>query len=1361
MPATEQVWRNLKTMHVVFAWSCLAMLAATVWMLVVDFDDEWVVIQDQAAKLEADRLESAEAALATTAYQKEKGDLEAKVQAAKGSVDTHQDEIEAAKAKVDQREGEYSLLVRKVRFQRAERDKRRADFDLSVRDNAPEATQAALKASFDAMQKTVDGLEAELQQLETTFNNEKKAHADLTRARDEAAAELKKHEAEMALLEKARQRIEPDATLPWIKRKLVQLPIIEAFGSPYRIQQIWLPELTINLGGMADSARFDRCTTCHVNIDRLETGNIPTFPHDPHGLPANKDHGGADAKVNPNGYRHPFSTHPNPDLYLASNSPHAAQKFGCTSCHDGQGSGTSFQNASHSPNDPGQEHRWEEKYKWFHNHFWEYPMLPKRLEEAACIKCHHNVVELGVHPKFGASAPKAFEGYELIRKYGCFGCHEINGYAGTKPIGPDLRLEPPTPVAAARIAADPQAVAGTMRKVGPGLLHFAQKTTPGWAGFWIEEPKRFRPDTRMPQFFKLTNQVDLHSGHKNAETGRVEYNLDPHSQKFMPVEIAGMVKYLFDYSTDARLDDWGDYKPDVERGKNAFSKRGCVACHKHDVFSGITADFGPDLSNVHLKIKSGKQGMQWVYSWIRDPQRHHPRSKMPDLFLDPEGSGDNRIDPAADIAAFLVEKGPGDYQLPDVGDAELDELVRLYLNKVVTKAQTEATMSSNRYPIPKEQIKGDEIELFGDSITRDMKLRYVGRRTISRYGCYGCHDIAGFEKARPIGTALQDWGRKDPTKLAMEHIEEFLHHHGEPDGSSTSKRLGTAARLAVTDQDKFNSMPNAEADKSGAFFYEQLLSHGRAGFLWQKLRDPRSYDFEKVETKGYDERLRMPKFPLNEQQIEAIATFVLGLVAEPPAEKFVYRPKGAALDRIEGEKLLTKFNCIACHVIDLPQITQKVDPKEYRFDLADHDKFHELLDRVKEGSLLAFVRGVDPDRVLNVDAGEPAKVLDRLRKLTDDLEKAAESTEIRLIDGAKLDELHLRLDKAAGEEQHERLDKLLGKLLGQLAYAEWTPAEHTAAADLLMKLKAPAADVLAHHKEGEKVVSFRGLLYQAADPQDDPADQEFAYDLWETRQIGHKLLLPGSRMLVPALKQAGVTPARGGSFAEWLVGHLKAEKSDTNTFLAWQASPPPLYQEGLKVQTPWLYKFLKNPHQIRFTTVLRMPRFNMSDDEAMKLANYFSAVDGSAYPYQDVPQREPTYLAEKTAEHLKYLGDSWKMFNAPLCIKCHALGGRPYQGDPAKDIQGPNLNLAVERLRPDWTLLWLYKPAWITPYTSMPAPLPRNQTNYPEFFKGDARDQTIAIRDALMNYHRLMEQEGKVVVEGPAAPGEAKKEGGE
>ena len=43
-----------------------------------------------------------------------------------------------------------------------------------------------------------------------------------------------------------------------------------------------------------------------------------------------------------------------------------------------------------------------------------------------------------------------------MRQYGCYGCHEINGFDGpTKRIGPDLRLEPNYYDVAAQILQDP------------------------------------------------------------------------------------------------------------------------------------------------------------------------------------------------------------------------------------------------------------------------------------------------------------------------------------------------------------------------------------------------------------------------------------------------------------------------------------------------------------------------------------------------------------------------------------------------------------------------------------------------------------------------------------------------------------------------------------------------------------------------------------------------------------------------------------------------------------------------------------------------------------------------------------------
>ena len=144
------------------------------------------------------------------------------------------------------------------------------------------------------------------------------------------------------------------------------------------------------------------------------------------------------------GLPNPYTSHPRLDLFVGSLSPHKMADFACTICHEGQGSATDFKWASHTPNNELELERWEREYGWFDNHHWIFPMYPKRFAQSSCLKCHHDVVELKASEKFpDPPAPKLTHGADLIRKYGCFGCHEINGYEGPDVrVGPDMRLEP-------------------------------------------------------------------------------------------------------------------------------------------------------------------------------------------------------------------------------------------------------------------------------------------------------------------------------------------------------------------------------------------------------------------------------------------------------------------------------------------------------------------------------------------------------------------------------------------------------------------------------------------------------------------------------------------------------------------------------------------------------------------------------------------------------------------------------------------------------------------------------------------------------------------------------------------------------
>ncbi len=184
--------------------------------------------------------------------------------------------------------------------------------------------------------------------------------------------------------------------LAWLRG----LPGIDMAAPPTKIQQISLPELTINYN-FKDVPRYDRCTTCHQGIDRLG------YDKDAEGKPMT----GVFAS-------HPFlssgATSIDPKgkvvtagLFLDPNGPHPINSFGCTICHGGQGSGTDFTYSSHTPADLEQAEEWKRKYGWQEIHHWDFPMLPDRFIESSCVKCHHQVTDI-------PQAQKLQAGYQRI-----------------------------------------------------------------------------------------------------------------------------------------------------------------------------------------------------------------------------------------------------------------------------------------------------------------------------------------------------------------------------------------------------------------------------------------------------------------------------------------------------------------------------------------------------------------------------------------------------------------------------------------------------------------------------------------------------------------------------------------------------------------------------------------------------------------------------------------------------------------------------------------------------------------------------------------------------------------------------------
>ncbi|MFN0150377.1 MAG: c-type cytochrome [bacterium] len=374
----------------------------------------------------------------------------------------------------------------------------------------------------------------------------------------------------------------------------------------------------------------------------------------------------------------PFQSHPRLDLFVGANSPHPVDQFGCTVCHFGRDRATTMVSAAHTPSDEEEAHRWHEEYGWHELHYWDYPMLRSDHIEASCTLCHQGTVDV-------PEAHALNRGLFLIENNGCVGCHKVAG-----------REDLP--------------------KAGPALYGLSGKTSADFLFKWIKDPKGFRPTTRMPKFFDLAN------------TSEPEYLARNN------VETHAIVSYLYEGSEPAPREPIpaGLYG-DAARGRQLVENVGCRGCHLMDGDEPQPSQqhrrFGPPLVAM-----GSKTSVDWVYSWVKNPKKMMPTTRMPDLRLTSQE--------ALDIATYLTDLRDHEFEaaaVPPLDEALRDDVLLEFLKVTLTDHDARTKLAA---------------------MSPDEKNHKLGEKLIARYGCFGCHLIEGFEDGKGIGTELTEEGSK-------------------------------------------------------------------------------------------------------------------------------------------------------------------------------------------------------------------------------------------------------------------------------------------------------------------------------------------------------------------------------------------------------------------------------------------------------------------------------------------------------------------------------------------------------------------------------------------------------------------------
>jgi mono/diheme cytochrome c family protein len=135
---------------------------------------------------------------------------------------------------------------------------------------------------------------------------------------------------------------------------------------------------------------------------------------------------------------------------------------------------------------------------------------------------------------------------------------------------------------------------------------------------------------------------------------------------------------------------------------------------------------------------------------------------------------------------------------------------------------------------------------------------------------------------------------------------------------------------------------------------------------------------------------------------------------------------------------------------------------------------------------------------------------------------------------------------------------------------------------------------------------------------------------------------------------------------------------------------PDLTWEGSSVQRQWLVEFLKNPNTLRPSLIRRMPKFNLTDAEAIELTDYIMtvyqspAVDHDSMPLSGYPQGQ--------VELGKQL-----FYGKYACQGCHIVDTKTDKG-----YIGPTLTQVGTRLTAAWIFQWMKNPQALRPGTQEP-----------------------------------------------------------
>ena len=625
--------------------------------------------------------------------------------------------------------------------------------------------------------------------------------------------------------------------------------------------------------------------------------------------------------------------------------------------------------------------------------------------------------------------------------------------------------------------------------------------------------------------------------------------------------------------------------------------------------------------------------------------------------------------------------------------------------------------------------KGEEL-VGGEDIAKGIAL-------FEGLGCFGCHETKGFgvDRNSMIGPDLTEIGSKVNPGWLLEWLKNPKHFR--PSTRMPDFRLEEEDAMAITSYLWQNSegfepgepqVFDEETIGEGAYLYEsigclachsELEEDGRIhGPNLSRIGDKSNYEYLVswlLAPKAHQPKTKMPDMKLDEEDAKYVASFLMSLKSEE--EGYEDLTGSGWLNNKEtarkGEELVGQYGCFGCHKImgmeGMGKIGVELDEVGSKhihlFDFGLLEKeilegvgLHNAHENISKARRAWFAEKLSDPR--QFDEGRYKRPKDRLKM--PDFGLSAEEIESLTI-------------LLTGMREGELPENYIAELTDEKRYL----IEGKKVIDKYNCMGCHQFTIDTLYLKNGSVVKGMVKLEE---------EESLFFQLWvDNEGLGKKA---GDTVQVANEEIERRVESQGGDISPFIIDyHVEVEGSIAEEATVF--TPPVLYEEGKKVQSAWLFDFLKEPMTLRPWLDVRMPVFKMTENEATVLSRYFATLEKEEYPYEFIVETKDTYINGKEEESPGYLTMAQHLFEHKdvNCASCHVRGDINPEGDPSD--WAPDLSVSRNRLKPDWIVDWLLDPQLKQPGTKMPKFF--REGVFQEIFPGTPEEQAVALKDLLMN----------------------------